>query len=137
MFPQNHNQFPNEISLQFSSLSTQSYTLKQTNGQPVARFRSQPTVLPSSVQNYQNQTAPDFPASSMPSGANVPNFVDSQAQSNAKQNQFCHPNNELCNLIVNNSNANASNANFNPATQLTNIDYKHSFKLTPLKVTKF
>ena len=73
----------------------------------------------------------------MPFGETVPIFVDSQAQSNAKQNQFCHPNNEPSNLIVNNSNASASNANFNPVTQLTNLDYKHSIKLPPLKLQTF
>ena len=73
----------------------------------------------------------------MPFGANVPIFVDSQTQSNAKQNQFCHPNNEPSNLIVNNSDASASTANFNPVTQLTNLDYKHSIKLTPQKLQNF
>ena len=70
-FPQNHNQFPNKTALQYSSLPTQSYTQKQTNEQPVARLCSQPTVLPDNLQNCQNQTAPDFLASSMPFGANV------------------------------------------------------------------
>ena len=94
-------------------------------------------ILPNSLQSYQNQTAPDFPASSMPFGANVPNFVDSQTQSNAKQNQFSHPNNEPSHLIANNSHASASNANFNPVTQLTYLDYKHSIKLPPLKLQNF
>ena len=48
------------------------------------------------------------------------------------KNQFCHPNNE-----PNNSHAYASNAIFNPVTQLTNLDYKHSIKLTPLKLQKY
>ena len=104
------------------------------NEQPVAPLRSQSTVLPNNLQNYQNQTAPDFPASSMPFGANVPSFVDSQTQSNAKQYQFYHSNNEPSNSIVNNSHASASNANFNPVTQLTNLDYNHSIKLPPLKL---
>ena len=73
----------------------------------------------------------------MPFCANVPNFVDSQTQSNAKQNQFCYPNLELSNLIVNNSHASASNANFNRLTQLTNLDYKHTIKLPPLKLQNF
>ena len=103
----------------------------------MAQLHSQPTVLPNNLQNYQNRTASDFPASSMPFGANVPNFVDSQTQSNAKQNQFCHTNNEPSNLIVKDSHANASNANFNPVTQLTNLDYKHSIKLPPLKLQNF
>ena len=118
--------------MQFSSLPTQSYTQKQTNENPVAQLRSQPTVLPNNLQHYQNQTAPDFPASSMPFGANVPNFVDSQTQSNAKQDQIFHSIKEPSNLIVNNSHPSASNANFNPVTQLTNLDYKHSIKLPPL-----
>ena len=136
-FPQNHKQFPNITASQFSPFPTQSYTQKQTNEQPVAQLRSEPPVLPNNLQNYQNQTAPDFPASSKPFGANVPNFVDSQTQSNAKQNQFCYPNNEPSNLIVNNSHASASNANFNPVTQLANLDYKHSLKLTPVKLQNF
>ena len=86
LFPQNHNQFPNKTALQFSPLPTQSYTQKQTNEQPVSQLRSQPTVLPNNLQIYQSKTAPNFPASSMPFGANVPNFVDSETQSNAKQN---------------------------------------------------
>ena len=81
--------------------------------------------------------APGFPASSRPFGAYVPNFVDSQTQSNAKQNQLCYPDNEPSNLIVNNSHANASNANFSPVTQLTNLEYKHSIKLPPLKLQNF
>ena len=101
----------------------------------MAKFCSQPPVLPKNSQNHQNQTAFDFPASSMPFGAKVSNFVDPQTQCNAKQNQFCHPNNGPSNLIVNNSRANASYANFNPVPQLTNLDYKHSFKLPPLKLT--
>ena len=113
LFPQNHNQFPNKAALKFSSIPTPSYTQKQTNKQPMAEFRSQPTNLPKNLQNYQNQTAHDFPASSMPFGANVPNCVDTQTQSNAKQNQSCHPNNEPSDLIVNNSHASAPNANFN------------------------
>ena len=73
----------------------------------------------------------------MPFGANVPNFVAPQAQINAKRNQICHPNNGPSNLIVNNSKANASNVNFNPVPQLTNLDCKHSFKLPPLKLQNF
>ena len=38
---------------------------------------------------------------------------------------------------MNNSHASASNANFNPVTQLTNLDYKHSIKLPPLKLQNF
>ena len=38
---------------------------------------------------------------------------------------------------MNNSHANASNANFNAVTQLTNLDYKHSIKLPPLKLPNF
>ena len=134
LFPQYHNHLPNKTTLQFSSLPTQSYTQRQTNEQPVAQLRSQTTVLPKNLQNYQSQTAPDFPASSMPFGANVPNFVDSQTQSNAKQNQFYHPNKEPSNLIANNSHASASIANFNPLTLLTKLEYKHSIKLPPLKI---
>ena len=105
--------------------------------QPVAQLRSQPTVLPDNLQNYQRQTAPDFPASSMPVGANLPNFVDSQTQNNARQNQFCHPNNEPSNLIVDNSHASASKAYFDRVTQLRNLDYKHSFILPPIKLQTF
>ena len=38
---------------------------------------------------------------------------------------------------MNNSHASASNANFNPVTQLTNLDYKHANKLPPLKLQNF
>ena len=113
LFPQNYNQFPNKRAMQFSSLPPQNYTQKLTNKQSEAQLCSQTTVLPNSLQNYQNQTAPDFQASSMLFDANVPNFVDPQTQSNAKQYQLRHPNNESTNLIVNNSQANESNANFN------------------------
>ena len=71
----------------------------------------------------------------MPFGANVPNFVDSQTQSNAKP--ICHPNIEPSSLIVNNSHVTASNANFNPVTQLTKLDYNHSIKLPTLKLQNF
>ena len=103
----------------------------------MSQLRSQPTVLPNNLQIYQSQTAPQFPASSMLFGANVPNFVESQTQSSAKQNQFCHPNNEPSNLIVINLQASASNVNFNPVKQLTNFAYKHSIKLPPLKLQNF
>ena len=133
LFPQNHNQFLNKTALQFSSLPTQSYTQKQTNEEPVSQLCSQPTVLPNNLQIYQSQAALDFPASSMPFDANVPNFVDSQTQSNAKQKQFCHPNSESSNLIVNNSHASASNANFTAKrTLLINLGSKrlsyHAFQ---------
>ena len=124
LFPQNHTQFPNKNCF-------------ATNEQPVSQLRSQPTVLLNNLQIYQSKTAPNFPASLMPFGANVPNFVDSETQSNAKQNQIYYPNIEPSNLIVNNSQASASNANFNPDTQLTNLDYKHSIKLPPLKLQNF
>ena len=137
MFPQNHNQFPNETALQFSLLPTQNYIQKQTNEQALAQLRSQPTVLTNNLQNYQSQTSPDFAASSLPFGANLSNFVDSQTQNNARQNQFCHPDNEPSNLIVDNSHASASKADFNRVTQLTNLDYKHSIILPPIKLQNF
>ena len=110
------------IKLLCDSRPPQSYILKQTNKQPVAQLCSQPTVLPNNLQNNQNQTASHFPPSPVTFGANLPNFVDSQTQSNAIQNQFCHPNNGPNNLTVNNSQASASNANFDPVPQSTNLD---------------
>ena len=66
--------FPHKTALQFSTLP-QNYTQELTNKPPGAQLCSQPTVLPNNLQ-HQNQTAPDFPASSMPLGSNAPNFVD-------------------------------------------------------------
>ena len=70
-------------------------------------------------------------------GAIVPNFIDTKTHSNAKQNQFRHQIIGPSNLIVNKPQANASNANFNPVPKLTNIGYKHSAKLPPLKLQNF
>ena len=82
----------------------------------------------------------------MPFDANVPVFVDPQTQSSAKQTRFCQPNNGPSNFIDNSPQANVSNANFNPAPQLTNVDFqridiqltnRHSIKLPPLKLQNF
>ena len=101
LFPQNHNQFPNKTALQFSSLPPQNYNQEPTKKPPMPQLCSPQKVLPNNLQNNRNQTASHFPAPSMPFSANIPNFVDSQTQSNAKQNQFCYPNNGPSNLIVN------------------------------------
>ena len=86
--------------------------------------------------NTGRQNRNHFPTNAN-SCSHTTKFIDSSTQSNAKQNQFCHPNNEPSDLIVNTSQANASIANFNPVPQLTNVDYKPSIKLIPLKLQNF